>query len=64
MDEPHPLRSLPLEEERRERWSMLARGAFSEIENMIMEEANISTLCSLLLNLGEHDLEGEMDMDR
>jgi hypothetical protein len=43
---------------------MLARGAFSEIENMIMEEANISTLCSPPLNVGEHDLEGEKDMDR
>jgi hypothetical protein len=27
-----------------------------------MEEASISTLCSLLWKVGEHDLEGEKDM--
>jgi hypothetical protein len=56
---PHPLRllSLPLEEE-------TSTGSFSEIENIIMEEANISTLCSLLLKLGEYDLEGKKDMVR
>jgi hypothetical protein len=43
---------------------VLATGAFSEIENRIMEEASISTLCSLLLKVGEHDLEGGMDMVR
>jgi hypothetical protein len=63
---PHPLRLLllPREEEIREGQSTLARGSFSEIEIIIMEEANISTLCSLLLKLGEYVLEGEKDMVR
>jgi hypothetical protein len=43
---------------------MLASGAFSEIESRIMEEANISTFCSLLLEVEEYDLEGEKDMVR
>jgi hypothetical protein len=65
IDVPHPLRllSMSLEsEERRERWPLLATGVSSRIENIIMDEASISTLCSLLLKVGERDLEGGKDM--
>ncbi len=41
---------------------MLASGVFSEIDSRIMEEASVSTLCSLLLKVEEAD--GEKDMVR